>query len=788
MNAPNQLVSWTEKTKNNNKWFKESAAYFISTSRFALGYNSQSSTDRLTKLYNVYNNQFPTAWFNHIVNPLSAEKEENKAFPAKIRPVSILRTNIDLLASEYPRRPFVYQVNNLSSNAYSHYEEGLTNQYKANITKRLQLFLQQEMIASGLLTPEGKPSSEEAIQEIEQQIQNMPTPEEVAKTYSTKYRDLQAIKGQKWLTRAIAEHKIKETFMKLFKDWLIAGEVYTYKSVENDTLVYRRVSPFNLDYSKSERETYIEDGSWVVHKEWLTVADVVKDYYEDLTEDVIRALQIQHNPQSYYNLLTDRVKNDTVPVIHATWKGYKKIKIITRIGEDGAPEELEVDEDYVVDKATEMATEEWVTEWYEATLLGNNSSIDDSTTDTAHWVRCRPVRFQRNIMNNFSASKGPYNGKRFSDTHSVNISVLEMGLPYAIMYIILTYKLEMTIAKSKGKIMLLDQNAIPKKEGWDEEKFFYYAEGVGYALLDRNQIGVDKSWNQYSVLDMGLFDHIAKLIDLQQHYKNEWDDILGINRQRKGQTYASDLVGVNERATFQSTIMTDSIFNSFEQFIETELNGMLDLSKFTELEGKRKLWNNPDGEAVIFEVNPEDYCSSSFGVFVESSADAIAKKNKLEQSIQALIQNGAKASTVATIIQAENVAAIMQELRNIEEKEAQMAQQSDKAKGEQEQQMEELRKEHMEYELLLKTEFMHEEYNRKEDIEYIRGDFNTYTFKDGDSNMNNEPDAMEVQKHQLEREKFEDTRMQKNKDREQRKQELDAKLKLAKTKQTTKKK
>src|SRR5690606_15762096 len=121
---------------------------------------------------------------------------------------------------------------------------------------------------------------------------------------------------------------------------------------------------------------------------------------------------------------------------------------------------------------------------------------------------------QRNEMNNISACKGPYNGKNFSDDHAENISVLEIGLPFQIMYIIVTRALELTIAKSKGKIVLLDKNVIPTKDGWDEDKFFYYSEALGWGLIDRTKIGVDKSFNQYQVLDLTLFDSIQQLIEL----------------------------------------------------------------------------------------------------------------------------------------------------------------------------------------------------------------------------------------------------------------------------------
>ena len=32
--------------------------------------------------------------------------------------------------------------------------------------------------------------------------------------------------------------------------------------------------------------------------------------------------------------------------------------------------------------------------------------------------------------------------------------------------------------------MLMEMNTIPKRHGWDEEKFMYYADAMGYAFID----------------------------------------------------------------------------------------------------------------------------------------------------------------------------------------------------------------------------------------------------------------------------------------------------------------
>jgi hypothetical protein len=768
---PLQTLSWKDKIKNDNQWFKDNIKYYLAGSRF--GTHDQERDLQL--LYDVYNSRFPMNWFTHITDPLSAKNPNHKNFPAKIRPVNILRTNLDLLMAEYPRRPFIFQVNNLSDTSYSSYQEELKKTIKGNLTKMFQLQVEHDLMAEGLITKDGQPASQEVLEEIQQRMSNLPIPEDIKEKFHLSYKDALAVKGQKWLRRCIAEHSIRQKFGKMFKHWVIVGEAYSYKTVEFDTIRYKPVSPKHIDFDKSPDEDYVEDSEWVVYREQLTVSDVVDRYYEVLKKDNITALETNNSnyasPQSFYTYVSEQTQTGKVPVTHVTWKGRKMIKFITIVDPmTGEVIQDTVDEDYVIDKATETVVEEkWVNELYEGTMIGDDI-----------FVNLRPVLFQRNVMNNFSVTKQPYNGRKYSDLHSINTSLTELGLPYLIMYIIVTRTLELTIAKSKGKILLIDQNAIPTEDGWDEEKFFYYSEALGYALMNRNQIGVDKSWNQYQVVDMSLFDQIKQLIELQQHFKNEWDDIIGINRQRKGQTYASDLVGVNERATFQSTIITDMIFNLFEEFTEKELQGLLDLSKFTEIEGTRKLWNSTEFGNEILEIEPDQYCNASFGVMVQSSSEAIAIKNKLEANVQAMIQNNVKTSTIIEVLTSDNVAELKAKIKRVEEIEQEIAQQQQESEAEVMAQQDERR---YKLEELLHS-FKMEEIEAKGKIEkekaIIQGEYNTFTFQDGDANDNGILDAKEVEDLRLEREKLQQDASQRSADRQLKREEIASKERIAK--------
>jgi hypothetical protein len=756
LGKPLQMIPFKEKTQD---WFKANVNWFISASRFNYGKTIDSNRN-LGLLYGVYNNKFPMEWFSHITNPLNSDKKRN--YQAKIRPVTIIRTNIDLLMGEYPKRPFVYNVENLGEAGYSELQDQLQKKMQKNLTDHFVNFTLQQMQAEGQqLTP----------QQVQKLQQDPPIPEQLKEEFMASYKDLRAIKGQHWLKRAIREKNIKRKLQKCFKDWLIAGEAYTYKGVRHGKLVYDRVSPLNIDYDRSVDSDFIEDGNWVVGRHLYSLADVVDHFYDKLKAQDASDLEtssIYYNQNVFYKYLqdssfTEGEEHGKIPCYHVQWIGYKKQRKLSFFDPNTFQlVENWVDEDYVPDKLMEekFVEERWVNERYEGWRIG---SIEGDL-----FIDCKPSDLQRTEDGANTKPKLDYNGRRFSDTHAENISVLEIGLPFQLMFIIVNYILEKTIAKSKGKIVLMDKNVIPDEEDWDEETFFYYSEALGFALIDRNQDGVDKSWNQYTVLDMSLFDQIKQLIELQDSLKQQWDDVIGVTRQRKGQTYASDGQGVNERSVFQSTVITDHIFAGFEEFQERELQGIMDLGKIITSEGENSIVYDDMLGAQLLEILPEDFTNAELGVFVDASAEHMRKMQKAQEFAQAMLQNNSRVSTVLEVIDADNIAELKMKVKRIEEIEAQLAQQNVAAEQDHEKELEGMKEKYLTLQKMLDRQNMEAEYDRKDQelLWELGQEASLAASAPSEEGNSNEPNIADLQKLQNDRQKMQMDSQHKNADRQ----------------------
>jgi len=288
----------------------------------------------------------------------------------------------------------------------------------------------------------------------------------------------------------------------------------------------------------------------------------------------------------------------------------------------------------------------------------------------------------------------------------------------------------------------MEINTIPKRHGWDEEKFMYWADANGFAFIDstaEGKSGERVTFNQFQVLNSQLGDYISKMFDLLVSIKQEWEDTLGISRQRKGNTMASDAVGNNERAVFQSSIMTEEIFRKYDNFLEKELNGLLDVSKIAWKYGKKATYNNSDFKQVFLNIE-EDYAESEFGVFVTKGSDEAEKLESLRQYALAFAQNGSRPSTIAEILDAGNFTKIKSKLQEIEKIEQEMnmqAQQAEQAAAERLEQM--------------KIEDREDQQLHEKELEQMRIDADIYLKRmDKENNIN----SNDIEKLNIEREKI----------------------------------
>lgn len=210
----------------------------------------------------------------------------------------------------------------------------------------------------------------------------------------------------------------------------------------------------------------------------------------------------------------------------------------------------------------------------------------------------------------------------------------------------------------------------------------YYADAMGFAFIDSTAEGKNNervTFNQYQVLDMSLGQYIAAQFQLLQAIKAEWEENIGVSRQRKGQVKTSDGVGVTERAVFQSSVISEEIFRRFEAFLEREYAGLIDTSKIAWREGKKMTYVTSDLRTALISIDPEEYQEAEYGVFVKNNSREQDKLQQMKSLTMAFAQNGQQPSTIAEIIDTNNFSKIKKLMADVDEKQKEMQAQQQQA-------------------------------------------------------------------------------------------------------------
>ena len=717
---PDLRVSHRIKTTDDYEHTKNVIDYYVESSWFQDQTTVNSGNYRdMYILYDAYNTFIPEEYFHYVTNPLNSSRTDRATFPARIRPYSIIRPNVDLLFGEWDRRPFNYTVVTTSNDVMSRVESEIMRAVNSSLE---QMFINE-------LNNQGYPTG--------QQSQPAEPPAEIKKKKQQSFKDARAQRAQSVLERAKHELHLDQEWRRQLKDWIIVGEAYSYRGVRKKDLYYERVSPLDIDYDKQPDNEFVEDGAWACRRKYMHPTDIVTMFWEELQEYEIDQIEDMDSTlpftSTYYNTLfgnTYRTEEDLrrtkIPMYHINWKYYTKVGILTYVDEFGMEQEIEVGENYKVDKSRGESVEwSWIPESWEGWRLDTNYAEQASGVDNGSiYLGIRRVEEERGLMNNMGYCKINYNGLRFSDTHSRNVSIVELGLPYQIMYQIMHYKLELTIAKSKGKIALMDINTIPNKEGWDEEKFFYYAEAMGFGLIDRNQIGTDKTWNQYQVLDMGLYEHIKNLIDVMEFVKQEWDELVGITRQRKGQTTASETATGVSTARYQSAIISERVFTRFEEFLQRELQAIVDYSKFSNIATEKEPFYRDDFTIELMNVTAEEYMESEYGVFVSNTSQDVEDLEMLRQLIPQVSTQNTSPDTLIEMLKSRNISKLKDVLAQKEASEMEAAAAQEENAAQLEARKQEIAKEYEAIKFEFENLLQNNEYDRKERIEHIKGQYN----------------------------------------------------------------
>ena len=775
-------------SKKDDQWQHDCVNYIIGEGNIVSGGMTKTRFGELQTYYNLYNSIFDEKDFKKITNPFKVDD----GFPATPQDFNIIRPKIDLLIGEETKRPMNFRVVRTSQEAASE----LMDKEKQMLMQYIQATIMSRM-------------SPEEQQKYQQQLESgeiMP-PESIAKYMDKEYKDV--VENTAYHTLSYLREKLTfdNEFIKGWKDALIGGiEVY-YVGILNSEPYIERVNPIYFSYDRSPDLEFIEDGSWCCRRMRLPMAEVYDRYYDKLSEKDLDKLNEmltgvpsnwmgEKNPVDDFNHISMHIMDNPIydyktryciNVWHCCWKSFKKIFYVTMQDETGQTQTTIVDETYKATGQEQSIEPDWIIETWEGYRAGNDL-----------YFGIQPLEYQHVSIDNPNSQKLPYCGAVYSNTNSKPRSLVSILKPLQYMYIVLWYRLELAIARDKGKVVNMDITQIPKSMNITPDRWMHYLSSVGVNFINPYEEGWNipgreggkpASFNQITALDLTMSQVIGEYIQLMDKVEQLAGTITGITEQREGSINTSEMVGNVERSVIQSSHITEPLFWVHNQVKRHCLNMLLNTAKGAwEDTGKKKLsYIFDNGERAFINI-PGKFYYEDMDVFVSDASKDLENIQKLQQLIQPAMQNGASLLEAAEILTSDNFNIIKQKLKDMQTRQEQQQQQQQQAEAQQQQQLQQMQNEMQEKQLMLDEARLDlDRYKIDQDnlTKITTAEISAYRgSQEMDADQNGIPDPMEIAKDATQQMKVREEQYTKKYEIDQKRNIEEQKLSIEKEKMT----
>ena len=704
---PPQQLSFSAKTK---AWRK--ACVDWGAEQGTITYNPVRKSIIHKKInYDLLNGILHMSDLEAIVNP---EHLDAGFIPDKIQHYPIMNSKLNVLRGEESKRIFDFRVVVTNPNAISEIE----NEKKQQVFAALQ-----QLIA------ESSQSEDEFNQKLEK----------LGEYYSYEWQDMREIRGNALLNHYMKEYNIPFIFNQGFMDAAAVSEELYQCDIEGGEPVIHRLNPLKVRIYKSGYSNRVEDADMIVIEDYWSPGRVIDTFYDVLTnrdikyieelpytnsadsvdsmdnvddrKGFVRAHMVSDvfednyfvDPESLFsvdefdNLLPyDFAGNIRVSRIY--WKSRRKIKEVKSYDPQTGDEVYTFyPETYVCNE--NMGEEEqtfWINEAWEGTKIGKDIYVN---------MRPRPIQYNR--LSNPSRCHFGIVGSIYNLNDDRPFSLVDMMKRYNYLYDAIHDRLNRMIAKNWGKIVYLDLAKVPK--GWDIDKWMYYAKTNSIAVIDSFKEGnigaatgkIAGALNNASsgVLDAELGNSIQQQINLLEFIKLEMAEVVGITKQREGQIANRETVGGVERATLQSSHITEWLFTIHEDLKKRVLECFLETAKIA-LRGRTKKFQYilSDISLRVMEIDGDEFAECDYGLVVDSSNSAQELGQKLDTLAQAALQT--QTLSFSTIMQLYNSSSLAEKQRLVERDERQRMEQAQQAQQQQLQAQQEIAAQRMQQQQL----------------------------------------------------------------------------------------
>jgi hypothetical protein len=335
-----------------------------------------------------------------------------------------------------------------------------------------------------------------------------------------------------------------------------------------------------------------------------------------------------------------------VDVIHIEWKAmkprYYKIAPKTtnqlewsseteKVTIEISPKQYELNKEAFekdVEKGKYVIETKWEEDLWEGTMIGGVIFKN---------MRRKPFQMRRHDNPAYILDSS-YIGINVGTVDGLRISVQKVIENFDNLFDITMYQIMKELAKFKGKVIMYDRAALPKKRTLKEiaydmanDSFIDVDSSASGNFANRNLSGMEL----FKEFDLGLSQSVQQLLALKDQILMTMDRLTGINETREGSIQASATVTNSQQAIENSRTQTAPIYYAMELYTEQVLMRIAEASKIS-----YAFYRQDEGEQILgsekfkymqitTEIGFRDY-----GVYLQSGGRYNEIKQKMRQMLE----------------------------------------------------------------------------------------------------------------------------------------------------------
>lgn len=348
-------------------------------------------------------------------------------------------------------------------------------------------------------------------------------------------------------------------------------------------------------------------------------------------------------------------------VVRAYWQGKKKIGRVDYIDEAGDAQTTIVDESYET-SPNQIGDVEWgwVNQWYHGYRIGP----DIYHVEPFELLDYCPIIGVIHEVKNTEAR-----------------SLIDLMKPYQMIYNVAMNQLWNLLEKEIGVVYNVKLRKIPiPKDGdgqdaldiWEEEA---RKKGIIFEDDSPENLKVPMSNTDNSrAIDLSRTAEIQSRYEVAQRMKLECWELVGMNRQRLGQSQASATATSQQNDLAQSFAQTEPYFCQHEYLMDQVYQAMVDAAQYIESTKPFSSVSSitSEGEASFMRVSSSDIKNRDLHIFSVSRPEDQKLFNEMRSLSQPMLQNGADPYDILQLYSTDSMRQIKKTFKDLKDERQQL--------------------------------------------------------------------------------------------------------------------